>query len=100
MRHEAGPGAELRLVDLTVENTGKRATSLVGAVYFADAEDRQYTSTPGCMFALGKAGLGGLDQIQPGLSKRGQVCYEVPKGAALDLMVRPALLKPPVRVDP
>jgi hypothetical protein len=100
VNHAAGEGAELRLVDLTVENTGKKATVLAGAVFFRDAEDREYGPTPGCMFALGKEGLGGLEQIQPGLKKRGKVCYEVPKGADLMLMVRPALLKPPIEVRP
>lgn len=99
VHHDAGQGAELRVVDLTLENTGKRATSLAGAMFFRDAEDRQYGPTPGCMFALGKQGLGGLEQIQPGLGKRGKVCYEVPQGAELQLLVRPALLKPPVEVE-
>ncbi len=100
VRHVPGEGAELRVVDLTVENTGKRATSLAGAVFFADSEDRQYGPTPECMFSLGKQGLGGLEQIQPGLKKRGKVCYEVPKDADLMLMVRPALLQQPVEVRP
>lgn len=100
MRHVPSDGAELRVVELTVENTGKRATSLAGAVFFADAEDRQYAPVPECMFALGAQGLVGLEQIQPGLKKKGKVCYEVPEGARLTLMVRPALLQQPVEVRP
>ncbi len=94
MNHAAGAGAELLLIDLSAENTSNNPMVIAGKILVKDADRRTFQTPPGCMFAI-KDKLGPLEQIQPGLKKRGTVCFEVPHNLSLRVGIRPHVLARP-----
>jgi hypothetical protein len=79
-KYHAGAGATLHVVDFTVTNDFNRAIVLAARVWLKDASDRQFQPTPACQLATPDA-IGRLDQINPGLSRRGKMCFEIPADA-------------------
>ncbi len=78
MDHTAGEGAILRLVNVKIKNIGKEQEMLLDNFKVVSGEMEFGTSTE-CTMATPKALS--WDQINPGLSKTGNVCFEIPADA-------------------
>lgn len=80
-RHEARPGATLFFVDFTVKNAGDRPKVLATHLWLEDASGRRFDPTPACQLATPEA-VSLLEQLNPGLERRGRMCFEIPSEAA------------------
>lgn len=80
-KYHAGTNATLHIVDFTVTNDFNRAVVLATRVWLKDSTDRRFQATPACQFATPDA-IGRLDEINPGLSRRGRMCFEIPANAS------------------
>lgn len=79
--YTAGEGATLLIVDYSVKNTGtKPVTCMTYADSVTDAKGIKYDATSDCSMAIKSWAL---EQLNPGLNKKYQACFEVPEGTEL-----------------
>lgn len=80
--YSAGEDAKLLVIDYKVKNVskeGKQCLSFADAV--KDSEGIEYSSTTDCSMAINSWAL---DELNPGLSKSYQACFEVPDTMAAE----------------
>ena len=79
-KHKARAGATLRFIEVTVKNNGDRPKVLATHFWLEDATKRRFDPTPVCQLATPDS-IGRLDQFNPGLARRGRMCFEIPAEA-------------------
>jgi hypothetical protein len=78
-KYKAAKGATLKIVKVKISNAGKEQLSLSGNFTLYDSLKREFSSSSSCTSATPK-GLS-WEEINPGLSQEGTICFEVPKSA-------------------
>lgn len=96
VNHAAPDGATLLVVDVSAENGAKKPQSMLGRFLLVDG-DRTFNHTGACQIAI-KDHWRILEAVNPGVERRGKICFEIPAGlSAPALGVKPGLLGKPIR---
>ena|GEM_PF-4675627 len=78
-KYKAVSGATLKIVEVKITNAGSEQLNIMDNFKLYDSHGREFSSSSSCNSATPK-GLS-WEEINPGLSQQGKVCFEIPKSA-------------------